>query len=875
MLRLYEISTLESWTNYMHAAMDTVGIDMAMQPNANAAVAMYFHAFVVIGTFFVLNMFISEVVDCFRTTKVVFLIEEFCDREIDYEVQDLEELGKESAFMTPSQKQWRSALSYALRVGLRKRVAPPPPGLRLRVYRLVNTSRFETLVAALIIGSIVTQLLWFYDAPERWTGGLSAANAFFVVVFALEAGVKIVAFGPRAYFTDYWHLFDFTVAGLSVLALGLDALGGTVGRIKAVRAFRVIRVFRLFTRFESLKVLLNTFVLCLPALLNVGAVLVCALFVFAVLGVAMFGRVKLRSDLNEYANFRTVATAMVTLFRFATGENWNAVMHDLMVTEDCTPGVDCGSVYAPMYFISFVTLSQSILFQLLLSVVLESYAHNSSQSSLQISTRHINDFVRVWERMDRDATEFLHIDSQLPAFLRRLGPPLGLPRTSTNVEVVKRICALDMPVFAGSRVHFYEVLRACVDLVYRDSGAFLPIKVRRQIHREGLRAFGKLHGPSAQRAGAGEAAVSASLYYAAKVVQRRWREVMARRRENPNYVARVAGRKASLGAAARSVGTALAAVRREAPASRLERLERPPPAEARSTTWTTPPASPSPSAPPRRPRAPAPPPADSGGAAQERSGAAGLEAGGAPGLVQTLEKGEWEREGGGGGRRRAGFKEEEPRAAGPADAAGPAAPGAPRRRARGGGGGARGEGRRRAVDARLVSTDSRTSVDSSASALQRRIAAELPGRPPVRPPRPLAPRPSAPTSAQVQGGGQGAGRAQQARQAQQAEWARQQAAQRQQLAVQQALLLQQMMAAGPAPAPAVSMLGYPAPVPAAYAPAGYAYGGLAVPYPALLPGHSPAPRISPVPSPAFAAFEYPAVGAPGFETPRPAEPARR
>jgi hypothetical protein len=34
-------------------------------------------------------------------------------------------------------------------------------------------------------------------------------------------------------------------------------------------------------------------------------------------------------ELNEHANFRSFGTAMLTLFRFSTGENWNGFMYDV------------------------------------------------------------------------------------------------------------------------------------------------------------------------------------------------------------------------------------------------------------------------------------------------------------------------------------------------------------------------------------------------------------------------------------------------------------------------------------------------------------------------------------------------------------------
>lgn len=80
--------------------------------------------------------------------------------------------------------------------------------------------------------------------------------------------------------------------------------------------------------------LLRTLLYSLPALGNVGAVLLLFLFIFTILGMNLFGNIKLQDNSNgsidrfyvRTANFRTFPVGMLTLFRFTTGENWNGMM---------------------------------------------------------------------------------------------------------------------------------------------------------------------------------------------------------------------------------------------------------------------------------------------------------------------------------------------------------------------------------------------------------------------------------------------------------------------------------------------------------------------------------------------------------------------
>ena len=78
----------------------------------------------------------------------------------------------------------------------------------------------------------------------------------------------------------------------------------------------------------------QTLVYSLPALANVGSVLFLFFFIFAVLGMNLFGKVRVTGNfLNRYANFETFGYSMLTLFRMATGEAWNGIMHDCMITK--------------------------------------------------------------------------------------------------------------------------------------------------------------------------------------------------------------------------------------------------------------------------------------------------------------------------------------------------------------------------------------------------------------------------------------------------------------------------------------------------------------------------------------------------------------
>jgi hypothetical protein len=76
----------------------------------------------------------------------------------------------------------------------------------------------------------------------------------------------------------------------------------------------------------------QTLIYSLPALGNVGTLMVLFFFIYAVMAMSLFGQVKYSEDspyLSAHANFSNFPLALLTLFRMTTGENWNGIMQVL------------------------------------------------------------------------------------------------------------------------------------------------------------------------------------------------------------------------------------------------------------------------------------------------------------------------------------------------------------------------------------------------------------------------------------------------------------------------------------------------------------------------------------------------------------------
>ena len=84
----------------------------------------------------------------------------------------------------------------------------------------------------------------------------------------------------------------------------LNNVGLNIGASTTViRSFRISRVFKIIRKYKNLRILFNTFIDAFPQLTNVGALLFLIIFVYSVLGMQIFGKVKLQGTLTVHANF--------------------------------------------------------------------------------------------------------------------------------------------------------------------------------------------------------------------------------------------------------------------------------------------------------------------------------------------------------------------------------------------------------------------------------------------------------------------------------------------------------------------------------------------------------------------------------------------
>ncbi|XP_012246809.1 sodium channel protein 60E isoform X1 [Bombus impatiens] len=449
-LALFQVATFEGWMEVMQDAVDARGVDLQPQREANIYAYFYFVIFIVCGSFFTLNLFIGVIIDNFNMLKKKY------------------EGGVLEMFLTESQKHYYTAMKKLGRKKPQKVIKRPMNQILAMFYDLSNSRRFEIAIFILIFLNMLTMGIEHYDQPHPIFFVLEVSNAFFTTVFGLEAIVKIIGLRYH-YFTVPWNLFDFLLVLASILGILMEDImvdfPVSPTLLRVVRVFRIGRILRLIKAAKGIRKLLFALVVSLPALFNIGALLALITFIYAIIGMSVFGHVKKQGALDDMVNFETFGRSMQLLFRLMTSAGWNDVLESLMVQPpDCDPtptsrqmNGNCGyPLLAITYFTSFIIISYMIVINMYIAIILENFNQAHQEEEIGIVEDDLEMFYIRWSKYDPHATQFINF-SQLSDFIASLDPPLGISKPNMVALV-----SFNLPIAKGNKIHCLDILHALV-----------------------------------------------------------------------------------------------------------------------------------------------------------------------------------------------------------------------------------------------------------------------------------------------------------------------------------------------------------------------------------------------------------------------------
>lgn len=417
LMSLFVLSSRDGWVNIMYTGLDAVGVDQQPIVNYNEWRLLYFIAFILLVGFFVLNMFVGVVVENFHRCR--------------------EEQEKEEKI--------RRAAKRALQMEKKRRRMHEPPyytnytPTRMFVHNVVTSKYFDLAIAAVIGLNVVTMAMEYYRMPNPLKYALKIFNYFFTAVFILEANMKLVALGWKLYLKDRWNQLDVGIVLLSIVGIVLEELETKIipinpTIIRVMRVMRIARVLKLLKMAKGIRALLDTVMQALPQVGNLGLLFFLLFFIFAALGVELFGRLECSDEipcqgLGEHAHFANFGMAFLTLFRVATGDNWNGIMKDTL-RDNCDDAADCvrnccvSSVIAPIFFVIFVLMAQFVLVNVVVAVLMKHLeeSHKQMEDELDMEVELERELVR-----EQEFAQEQKLCQQLAEAQSKAAPPLPRP----------------------------------------------------------------------------------------------------------------------------------------------------------------------------------------------------------------------------------------------------------------------------------------------------------------------------------------------------------------------------------------------------------------------------------------------------------------
>ena len=173
-------------------------------------------------------------------------------------------------------------------------------GLRDVIKRLVLSEMFESATSLIIVGNTVTMAMAHTDMDPVMAQILMTFEIIFLVVYCIEASLKLTAAGSSLYFFNSMNQFDLFVILASLIgfvatffAMELeDAVGfelSSMQSFRAVRLLRALQIVRLLHRQKALIMVMKTIFKAWKPLLWHSLFCLFSMSVFAIIGMHMFG----------------------------------------------------------------------------------------------------------------------------------------------------------------------------------------------------------------------------------------------------------------------------------------------------------------------------------------------------------------------------------------------------------------------------------------------------------------------------------------------------------------------------------------------------------------------------------------------------------
>ena len=353
-------STADNWQDTMYTGIDSVDVGKNLIYDHNLWNCLYYVIVTMLSCFFWANMFVSTLVDQYTKASEAEGIIALADHT--------QNAALTQALLLTKQQQNR-----------RKHWVDRPtndPFVKWCILVASNPWFGRAMMGVIVLNGFALMCL-HADQPGWLDDTDYISGIIFQILYCMEVVVLMTAMTPLVYLEDPWNRFDIAIVIAGVIELSVP---GDAPWIAVLRTFRIMRLFKIVKGMKELRILMYTIISALPGVSNIGVLLFLLMFMYACLGVTLFGNVTapfgFPDGLNKYTNFKNWPNAMFTLFVVFTG-NWESIFR--ATYWECEGdandwGRECTYRYsAPFYFFSYYILANCVLGNLFVSIILDKF----------------------------------------------------------------------------------------------------------------------------------------------------------------------------------------------------------------------------------------------------------------------------------------------------------------------------------------------------------------------------------------------------------------------------------------------------------------------------------------------------------------------
>ncbi|PAA90619.1 hypothetical protein BOX15_Mlig005290g1 [Macrostomum lignano] len=444
MLALLEVSVFKGWIDILQDISNSPSaIDDQPEINNNTTLSVLIYIlFIIIGSFFMIGMLIGVIVDSFEQERI--------------------KVAK--IVLTDGQRRLQNTLKQYLMFPLSSAKPVTEGWLSERLHGIINTIYVEVFYLVLILVSTVIMALQYHPGKSRLVQVyLTVFDDIILFCFVLEIIMKIL--GEGSYYLVplvSWNLIDFLIVVPSVVAeVCEEAI--ELQYLRVVRFARVFRMGRLLARSTNIKTvrdILLAMVATLPSMLNMIALLIMAICIFAIVGVNLFNDQEgnIAHPFNELFNFRSFTATWRILFIVSTAAGFNDYLEGTMRFPYPY------SVLAVVFWVSYLCVAFFVLTNLIVSAVVSSYNEVFNNEDFKTQLQTAEKFTNLWNDFDQNGTGKMH-SKHINELLDLLTEPLRMAQPNSGV-----ISYMEIPLTDDYHVCYGDVITALVKEIMEEMG---------------------------------------------------------------------------------------------------------------------------------------------------------------------------------------------------------------------------------------------------------------------------------------------------------------------------------------------------------------------------------------------------------------------